>query len=262
MSARTAAKDMHSGRYGGALRNANHELAALIASLHDSEGRITVPEYMATVPALTEQQRADAAALAVDEAAFYAELEGVPRGDRDYSLRERLTLRPTIEINGMWGGYTGPGGKTVLPCLATAKITMRLVPGQAPGEAADAVRRHLEARCPEGVRLTFNGIGGGSAASSLKPGHPLLVAAETVIMRTTGRRPVHTRLGGTIPITAIFKEMLGVDTLTFGFAKPDEDVHAPNEFFHLSSIPEGLTAWTLLLSELARFTPSDFRRAA
>jgi hypothetical protein len=138
---------------------------------------------------------------------------------------------------------------------------MRLVPGQAPGEAADAVRRHLEARCPEGVRLTFNGIGGGSAASSLEPGHPLLVAAETVIMRTTGRRPVHTRLGGTIPITAIFKEMLGVDTLTFGFAKPDEDVHAPNEFFHLSSIPEGLTAWTLLLSELANRSPYTRRVA-
>ena len=259
VNVRTAAKDMHSGRYGGALRNALHELAALIASLHDPEGRIAVPEYMAGAPALTQQQRSDAAALAIDEKAFYADLGGVSRGDPSYSVVERLTLLPTIEVNGMCGGYTGPGGKTVLPCTATAKLTMRLVPGQDPQKAVEAVRRHLEARCPEGVKLTFSQNGGGSPASSLEAGHPLLVAAETVIERTTGQRPVLTRLGGTVPILAIFKEMLGLDALVFGFAKPDEDVHAPNEFFHLSSIPEGLKAWTLLLAELAKFKPAEFR---
>lgn len=256
---RTAAKDMHSGRYGGALRNALHEMAALIASLHDSEGRIVVADYMADVPPLTQQQRADAAALAIDEGAFYAELEGVPRGDPQYSVVERLTLLPTIDVNGMWGGYTGPGGKTVLPCTATAKLTMRLVPGQDPLKAEDALRSHLQKRCPRGAKLTFSAPGGGSPASSLKAGHPLLIAAEAVIERTTGRRPVHTRLGGTIPIMAIFKDMLGLDALVFGFAKPDEDVHAPNEFFHLSSIPEGLKSWTLLLAELAKFKPEQFR---
>lgn len=262
VNVRTAAKDMHSGRYGGALRNALHEMAALIASLHDSEGRIAVPEYMAGVLPLTDRQRADAAALAIDEDAFYAELEGVPRGDDSYSVVERLTLLPTIDVNGMWGGYTGPGGKTVLPCTATAKLTMRLVPGQNPQLAEDAIRRHLRARCPEGAKLTFSAPGGGSPASSLEAGHPLLVAAEAVIERTTGLRPVHTRLGGSIPIMAIFKEMLGLDALVFGFAKPDEDVHAPNEFFHLSSIPEGLKSWTLLLAELAKFRPEQFRAAS
>jgi acetylornithine deacetylase/succinyl-diaminopimelate desuccinylase-like protein len=259
VNVRTAAKDLHSGRYGGALRNAVHELAALIASLHDAQGRIAVADYTADVPALTAQQRNDAAALAIDEKAFYAELEGAPRGDPRYSVVERLTLLPTIEVNGMWGGYTGPGGKTVLPCTASAKLTMRLVAGQDPHRALAAVRRHLQARCPEGVKLTFSENGGGSPASSLEAGHPLLVAAETVIERTTGRRPVLTRLGGTVPILAIFKEMLGLDALVFGFAKPDEDVHAPNEFFHLSSIPEGLKGWTLLLAELAKFKPEQFR---
>lgn len=261
MTIRTAVKDMHSGRYGGALRNALHEMAALIASLHDAQGRIAVAGYMADVPPLTERQRADAAALAIDENAFYAELEGVPRGDPRYSVVERLTLLPTIDVNGMWGGYIGPGGKTVLPCTATAKITMRLVPGQNPQKALEAVRRHLLAHCPHGARLTFSASDGGSPATSLEAGHPLLMAAESVIVRTTGRRPVHTRLGGTVPIMAIFKEMLGLDALVFGFAKPDEDVHAPNEFFHLSSIPEGLRCWTLLLAELAKFKPEQFRAA-
>ncbi len=262
VSVRTASKDLHSGRYGGAVRNALHELAALMASLHDADGRIAVSEYLASAPELTAQQRADAAALAMDERAFYAEMDGAAYGDPNYSLRERLTLRPTIEINGMWGGYTGPGSKTVIPCQATAKLTMRLVPGQSPAAAIDAVRRHLEAQCRDGVELTFSNMDGGAPAASLEEGHPLLVAADAVLQRTTGRRPVRARLGSSIPITAIFKETLGLDTLTFGLASPDDDVHAPNEFFRLTSLAEGLELWPRLLAELARFKPEEFRRSA
>lgn len=258
MTVRTAAKDLHSGRYGGAVRNALHDLAALITSLHDAQGRITVAEYMAAVPELSERQRADTAALPIDAGAFYGEMEGVPYGDPAYTIGERLTLRPTIEVNGLWGGYTGAGGKTVIPREAHAKLTMRLVPGQDPDQAAAAVRRHLQAACPPGVTLSFSAETG-SPAFSLEAGHPLLQAAEAVIVATTGRRPVYARAGGTIPITAIFKEMLGLDTLTFGYAMPDEDVHAPNEFFRLSSIAEGLRDWTLLLTELARYKPGDLR---
>jgi acetylornithine deacetylase/succinyl-diaminopimelate desuccinylase-like protein len=257
---RTAAKDVHSGRYGGAIRNALHELVALLASLHDAEGRIAVPAFMAEVPQLTAQQRQDTAALPFDQAAFYADIGGSPCGDPAYTARERMTLQPTIEINGMWGGYTGPGSKTVIPCQAQAKITMRLVPGQDPDRAGLAVRQHLEARCRPGVTLAFSEISGGSPAFSLAPDHPLLAAAMTVVERTSGRRPIPTRGGGTLPITAIFKEMLGLDTLAFGFAMPDEDIHAPNEFFRISSLHEGLTAWPLLLAELARYQPGDFRK--
>jgi acetylornithine deacetylase/succinyl-diaminopimelate desuccinylase-like protein len=259
---RTADKDLHSGRYGGAVRNALHEIAALIASLHDREGRIMVSELMAQVPELTPRQRSDTAALPHDDKAYYAEMNGVPWGDPAYTVQERMALRPTVEVNGLWGGYTGFGTKTVIPCEAHAKITLRLVPGQTPEHAAGAVMRHLQAHCPAGVRLTFAHAGDGSAASSLEEGHPLLAAAETVIERTTGRRPVHVRRGGSIPIMTIFKEMLGLDTLTFGFAMPDEDVHAPNEFFRLSSLAEGLQAWVLLLDELGRYKPEAFRRRA
>src|SRR5262249_29882942 len=127
---RTAAKDVHSGGNGGAIRNALHELAALMASLHDAEGRIALPAFMAEVPTLTAQQRQDTAALPFDQATFYDGIGGSPCGDPAYTVRERLTLQPTIEINGMGGGYTGPGIKTGIPWEAQAKITIRPVPAQ------------------------------------------------------------------------------------------------------------------------------------
>jgi acetylornithine deacetylase/succinyl-diaminopimelate desuccinylase-like protein len=256
---RTASKDMHSGRYGGAVRNAIHELSTLVASLHDAEGRITVPGFMDDLDPIGEREAADAAALPVDEAEFYGAIGATPYGDPDYAVRERITLLPTIEVNGMWGGYTGAGSKTVLPCEAHAKITMRLGPGMDPAQAQARLREHLLARAPAGVVLDFTGRGGGTPAFTLREGHPLLVAAEAVVRRTTNRAPVRARAGGTIPITAIFKERLGIDTITFGFAKPDEDVHAPNEFFRLSSLEEGLRAWPLLLTELGKVAPEELR---
>ncbi|WP_137125135.1 M20/M25/M40 family metallo-hydrolase [Roseomonas sp. HF4] len=256
---RTASKDTHSGRYGGAVRNANHELARLIASLHDEHGRIAVPGFADDLAPIGARETADAAALPVDEADFYGGIGATPYGDPARSVRERITLMPTIEVNGMWGGYTGAGGKTVLPAEAHAKLTMRLGPGMDPARAQRAVREHLLARAPEGVRLAFEDGGAGTPAFSLPEGHPLLGAAERVIRRVSNRAPVRARAGGTIPITAIFKERLGIDTLTFGFAMPDEDVHAPNEFFRLSSLEEGLRAWPLLLSELGTLDRGSLR---
>ena len=255
---RTASKDGHSGRFGGAVRNANHELARLIASLHDDEGRIAVPGFMDDL-AITERQKEDAGALPVDEAEFYGAISAEPYGDRRYSVRERITLLPTIEVNGMWGGYTGAGSKTVLPCEAHAKLTMRLGPGMDPPRAQACLRDFLLARAPKGVALSFEEMDEGTPAFTLGEGHPLLAAAETVIRRTRNRAPVRARAGGTIPITAIFKERLGLDTITFGFAMPDEDVHAPNEFFRLSSLEEGLRSWPLLLTELGKVAPEALR---
>lgn len=258
---RTASKDMHSGRYGGAVRNANHEMARLIASLHDDEGRIAVPGFLDDLAPIGAREAADAAALPVDEPAFYGAIGAAPYGTPERSVRERITLLPTIEVNGMWGGYTGAGTKTVLPCEAHAKLTMRLGPGMDPARAQRVVREHLLARAPAGMSLAFESGGPGTPAFTLGEGHPLLAAAESVIRRTTNGAPVRARAGGTIPITAIFKERLGIDTLTFGFAMPDEDVHAPNEFFRLSSLEEGLRAWPLLLTELAKVDPAALRRA-
>jgi acetylornithine deacetylase/succinyl-diaminopimelate desuccinylase-like protein len=257
-SLRTAAKDAHSGRVGGAVRNALHEMAKLVASLHDEQGRVLVDGFLDGAMDVTQDIRAESAALPLDEAAWYAALGATPFGDPDYTVQERTTVRPTVEVNGMWGGYTGMGGKTVLPCEAHAKLTMRLVPGQEPAAAQAAVKRHLEMKCPPGVVLEFHFRPGGTRAFTLGPRHPLLLAAERVTESVHGRRPVRTRAGGTVPITTLFQERLGIDSLMFGLAMPDEDAHAPNEFFRLSSLEEGLQSWPLLLTELGSLSPADF----
>jgi acetylornithine deacetylase/succinyl-diaminopimelate desuccinylase-like protein len=255
---RTAKKDGHSGRYGGAARNALHEMAALIASLHDRDGRIRVAHFGDDAAQITNAARAAAAALPFDEAEFLAGIGGTRYGDSAYTAYELITLRPTIEVNGMWGGYTGAGTKTVLPAEAYAKLTMRLAPGMDPARSRQHVIAHLQATVPHGVELTFTRDDGGTPAPTLPDDHPLLVAASRVQEQLRGRKPIPVRTGGTIPISAIFREMLGIDTLTYGLAMPDEDVHAPNEFFRLSSFDEGLKSWPMLLSELGKLGAEDF----
>lgn len=255
---RTAQKDAHSGRYGGAARNALHEMAALIASLHDRQGRIQVANFGDDAAPVTNAARAATAALPFDDAEFYAQIGGTPWGNPTYTVRELTTLRPTIEVNGMWGGYIGAGGKTVLPCEAHAKITMRLAPGMDPNRARRHLVAHLQATLPQGVQVSFDRDEGGTPAPTLPDDHPLLVTASRVQEQLHGRKPVPVRAGGTIPISAIFREMLGIDTLTYGLAMPDEDVHAPNEFFRLASFDEGLKSWPMLLTELGRLSSADF----
>jgi len=258
LTLRTAKKDGHSGRYGGAARNALHELAALIGSLHDREGRILVGHFGDDAAPITNAARAAAAALPFDETQFLADIGGLRYGDPAYTARELTTLRPTIEVNGMWGGYTGAGGKTVLPAEAHAKITMRLAPGMDPARARQHLIAHLKASLPPGVELAFSRDEGGTPAPTLPDDHPLLLTASRVQEQLHGRKPVLVRAGGTIPISAIFREMLGIDTMTYGLAMPDEDVHAPNEFFRLSSFDEGLKSWPLLLSELGKLSAAEF----
>jgi acetylornithine deacetylase/succinyl-diaminopimelate desuccinylase-like protein len=257
-SLRTAAKDAHSGRYGGAVRNALHEMAALLASLHDRQGRIQVAGFGDDATPISNAMRAATAALPFDEAAFCDSIGGSAWGDPVYTVRELTTLRPTIEVNGLWGGYTGAGTKTVLPCEANAKITMRLAPGMDPKRARRQLRDHLQALVPPGVELTFSAHEGGTPAPTLPDDHPLLTTALRVQESLHGQKPVPVRAGGTLPITAIFREMLGIDSLAYGLAMPDEDVHAPNEFFRLASLDEGLRSWPMLLSELGKLTAADF----
>jgi len=261
-SLRTARKDAHSGKVGGAMRNALHEMARLIATLHDEQGRVTVEGFEAGALPFTNALRAESASFPLDEAAWYAEFGAAPFGDPAYTVRERTTLRPTVEVNGMWGGYTGQGGKTVTPAEAHAKLTMRLVPGQDPAAAQAAVRAHLERHAPPGIALEFHYRPGGTRAFTLAADHPLRAAAAAVLRRAKGGEPAVMRLGGTVPITTMFQERLGIDSLMFGMASPDEDAHAPNEFFRLSSLEEGLRLWPMLLTELGGMAAADFRRAA
>jgi acetylornithine deacetylase/succinyl-diaminopimelate desuccinylase-like protein len=264
MTLTTAAKDLHSGRYGGVVPNALHVLARLIAGLHDADGRIAVPDFYDGVAEPTEAERAEIAAIPFDEAAFYDAIGAAPVGEAGYGLLERLWLRPTLDVNGMWGGYIGAGGKTVIPNKAHVKLTMRLVPGQKPDRVRAAVLDHLHRACPEGAGIEVSVERGWTGAYAVPSEHPLLAAAEEALETTTGVRPMRVRIGATLPLTEIVERTLGIDTVMFSFATGDEDYHAPDEFFRLSAIDEGLAAWTAILRRIGAQRAADyapFRRA-
>ncbi len=255
-SLRTAAKDLHSGRYGGVVRNALHEMAKLIASLHDAQGNILVAGF---ADGAETPDTSGLAAIPFDVAAHDAAI-GTSSGYSTADFLERLWLRPTLDANGMWGGYTGAGGKTVIPAEAHAKLSMRLVPGQDPERCVDAVAAHLRARCPPGVTLTLRPTRRGTRAYAVPDAHPLLLAAEQALEATTGTKPLRVRMGATLPLTDIVRSLLGIDTVMFSFATADEDFHAPNENWRESAIAEGFAAWVALLRGLGQARRADFSR--
>jgi acetylornithine deacetylase/succinyl-diaminopimelate desuccinylase-like protein len=239
-----ASKDLHSGRHGGGVANPLHAMAALIASLHEDDGRVAVAEFYDGVRELSSEDRAAIAALPYDEQAYLAQVGASSAfGEPGYTTLERQWTRPTLEVNGMWGGYQGPGQKTVIPSEAHAKITCRLVPDQDPDEVAARVARHLEARRPAGTRLSVSTADHGSRAASIVSDHFALKAAAAALHATYGVRPLVVRMGGTVPIAELFQRHLGLDTVFFSFSTADEDFHAPNEFFRVHRLHEGLEAW-------------------
>jgi acetylornithine deacetylase/succinyl-diaminopimelate desuccinylase-like protein len=239
-----ASKDLHSGRHGGGVANPLHAMAALIASLHDADGRVAVAGFYDEVRALSSDERAAIAALPYDEPAYLAQVGAPsPFGEPGYTTLERQWTRPTVEVNGLWGGYQGPGQKTVIPCEARAKITCRLVPDQDPEIVAAQVARHLEAQVTPGVRLSVSLADHGSPAAHIRPDHFALQAADAALLATYGVRPLVVRMGGTVPIAELFQRHMRLDTVFFSFSTADEDFHAPNEFFRVHRLHEGLEAW-------------------
>ena len=251
LSVRTADKDLHSGRYGGAVPNALAVIADLVARLHTPEGRVAVPGFYDAVRPPTPEERDAIAALPFDEADWLGAIGAAPFGEAGFSTLERLWLRPTLEINGLWGGYTGPGGKTVTPCEAFAKITTRLVPHQMPESIGPLIEAHLARICPPVASVSLTTRDTGTPAYIVPPELPLLHRVEDALEDALGARPNRVRVGGTLPLSAIFKRVLGIDTVTLSFSTADEDFHAPNEFFRLSALPEGLAAWVALMRRLA-----------
>jgi acetylornithine deacetylase/succinyl-diaminopimelate desuccinylase-like protein len=247
LTLRTAAKDLHSGRYGGVAPNALHAMARLIATLHDGQGNVAVAGFEDGVPPVTPAMRAALAAIPYDVAAHDASIGIAPSGRSTADFLERLWLRPTLDLNGLWGGYTGAGGKTVIPAEAHAKISMRLVPGQEPARAVAAVTAHLRAHCPPGATLEITPTRDGTPATLLDGEHWLLRAAERALETTTGRAPLRVRMGATLPLADIVRRVLGLDTVMFSFATADEDFHAPNENWRESAIEDGFAAWVALL---------------
>ncbi|MFI5233251.1 MAG: dipeptidase [Gemmatimonadales bacterium] len=242
-----AAKDLHSGRHGGGVANPLHAMARLIASLHDATGRITVAGFYDRVAELTKDERAAIKALPFDETAYLKQV-GAPAafGEAGYSTLERQWTRPTLEVNGMWGGYTGPGQKTVIPSEAHAKITCRLVPDQDPAEISALVAKHLESHVPSGTSLTVRIGDHGARPASIARTHPALATAASALTTVYGVPPLIVRMGGTVPISELFQRHMHLDTVFFSFSTADEDYHAPNEFFRIHRLHEGLEAWARL----------------
>ena len=245
-------KDLHSGRHGGAVANPLHAAAALVASLHD-EGRVAVPGFYDEVEPI-EPALADAIArLPFDESRYLAEVGASSGfGEPGFGTLARQWYRPTVEVNGLYGGYQGPGSKTVLPGEAHVKITCRLVPRQRPDDILDKLRRHLERRCPPGVRLQIVDEHGGAPAYRVSPDSPFVRAAAETLAVVFGTPALVVGMGGTVPIVVTFREVLGVDTVFFSFSTADEDIHAPNEFYRPERFRLGLQAWARLWQRIAR----------
>jgi acetylornithine deacetylase/succinyl-diaminopimelate desuccinylase-like protein len=246
-----AKKDLHSGRHGGAVANPLHAMAELIAGLHDENGRVAVKGFYDRVKELSAGERADIASLPFNDAA-YLEQVGAPAtfGEAGYNTLERQWTRPTLDVNGMWGGYRGPGSKTVIPSEAHAKITCRLVPDQDPDEIAALVARHLEAHRPAGTSLQISYGEHGARPYAIGGDHSALSAASEALTAVYGVKPLVVRMGGTVPISELFQRHMKIDTVFFSFSTADEDYHAPNEFFRVHRLDEGLAAWARCLALL------------
>ncbi|RDI96651.1 dipeptidase [Meiothermus sp. QL-1] len=245
--------DLHSGSWGGQVQNPLHALAELIASLHRKDGSVAVRGFYDEVEPLSPELREWYRRIPWNEEEMRARL-GVPEfyGEEGYTAWERITGRPTLEVNGMWGGYTGPGSMTVIPASAHAKITCRLVPHQDPERIVALVKAHLEEHLPKGVRLEVRAMESGAPAFRMRADHPVVQAAKEVLTELYGVPPVETMFGGSVPILSTLKRMLGHDPVSFGFALEDELIHSPNEFFRLSSFERGQRGYAMLLLRLAR----------
>lgn len=232
-------QDLHSGGYGGAVMNPAHALAHLIDSLHDADGRVAVRGFYDHVDDLSAEERDALAKLPFDREAYRRELD-VPElfGEAGYSVHEQTWARPTLEVNGMWSGFTGEGQKTIVPATAHAKLTCRLVPHQDPDAVLKAIEAHLRDHLPPGVRLTVD-LHGGAPASITSLDHPAVKAAESAIETVYHTPASHIRMGGSIPVVVDFQEVLNIPTVLLGFALPNENFHAPNEHFHLDNFYRG-----------------------
>lgn len=250
---RGAAKDLHSGRHGGAVQNPLHALVDLLSSLHRADGTVAVEGFYDPVAPLPADLRRDIAALDFDEETYAREV-GVSHlvGEPGFGALERAWIRPTLEINGIGGGYQGSGSKTVIPAHAQAKITCRLVPDQDPERISRLVSEHLYAHVAPGFELTATALPGGHAAYRIPPDHAGLAIAQDVLRRQFGQEPVMVLMGGSLPLADLVRKRLGIDLIFFSFSTADEDFHAPNEFFRLDRFRKGILSWIDFLEIAAR----------
>lgn len=245
-------RDLHSGSFGGSVKNPANAICELIASLVDADGRITLPGFYDDVLELTEEEKKQFTSLDFGDDAYKKEM-GVSElfGEKGYSTLERRWARPTCDVNGIFGGYQEEGAKTVIPSKAGAKVSFRLVPDQEPSKIEAAFREHLQRRCPPGIEMKIVSHHAGKAIV-VPLGSPGLAAAAKAIEAAFGVAPAFIREGGSIPIVASFKAHLGADSLLIGFGLPDDNTHSPNEKFCLKDFHRGIKTSVYLLDELGR----------
>jgi acetylornithine deacetylase/succinyl-diaminopimelate desuccinylase-like protein len=243
--------DLHSGQYGGIVENPANALAQIIAALKGPDGRIRVPHFYDDVEPLTDAEREAFAALPLDEEALRRRI-GVPGlvGEAGYTTLERKGARPTLDVDGIWGGFEGEGPKTIIPAHAHAKVSCRLVVNQDPQRIFDLLREFVLSIAPPGVNAEVQNLGLGRP--SLTPvDHPVTQAASRAIESAFGRAPLYSREGGSIPVCASFETILGLPVVLAGFVNDDSNAHAPNESLVMDNYERGIRAITAMWDECA-----------
>ena len=245
-------RDLHSGLYGGAVPNPINILAKMIGSLIDEDGRITVEGFYDNVAIVSEEERAEMNKLKDDPEAFKKEigLKGL-EGEKNYTTLERASIRPTLDVNGMWGGYIGEGAKTVIPSKAFAKISMRLVPNQTPEEITEKFIKHFQKIAPKSIKLKITPHHGGMPYI-LESNTKEFLAAKKAMEQAFGKEVLPFRSGGSIPITALFEQILEVKSVLMGFGLSTDAIHSPNEHYGLYNFYKGIERIPLFFEHYAK----------
>ncbi|MCB8943843.1 MAG: dipeptidase [Ardenticatenaceae bacterium] len=251
---KAAKGDLHSGLHGGVLHNPIEALSKIIASLRTADGKIAVAGFYDDVVELSPEARAEIAKVPRDDEEYRQEL-GIPEffGEPGYTTQERNWIRPTLELNGIWGGFSGAGTKTVIPSEARAKITCRLVANQDPAKIVKAIKAHIEQHTPPGVYATVVSTRSGSNPYLMAADHPGNQIAAEVLTELFGKEPYQVYVGGSIPISTYFLNHLGAYMVNFGWTVQDENLHAPNEFFRLENFKRGPVGYCQILKRLVDY---------
>jgi acetylornithine deacetylase/succinyl-diaminopimelate desuccinylase-like protein len=247
-------RDLHSGVYGGAVTNPVNALCSMIARLHDEQGRITIPGFYDDVQNLSDTERKELNRAPLDEKAYRQDL-GIDalHGEEGYTTLERTGIRPTLDVNGIWGGYTGEGSKTVLPSKAFAKISMRLVPNQNSHSATELFASYFKSLAPAGVRVEVRPHHGGEPV--VTPTDSIAYRAASQAMQDTfGVMPIPTRGGGSIPIVALFEKELGLKSVLMGFGLDSDALHSPNEHYGVFNYLKGIETIPAFFHHFARLS--------